>query len=141
MSTSKVAPNANKSDWSQTTEDAKKVAASVGEMASHAATAVGHIASQTASDVGRSADSVAASAGVGIQGLGERISQNTPHSGIIGNASQSVADSVRRGGQYIEHAKLSGMTDDVANLIRQNPISSVLIGIGLGWFVARNMRS
>lgn len=141
MSTSTTVPNPNKSDWNQTTDDARKVAASVGEMASHAASAVGGMASQAACDVGKSADNLTARAGVGIQGVGDSISQHTPHSGMLGNASQAVANSVRHGGQYVEHAKLSGMSEDVAHLIRQNPITAVLIGIGLGWFVARNLRS
>ena len=37
--------------------------------------------------------------------------------------------------------KFSGMTEDVAQLIRKNPIPAVLIGIGLGWFAARALRS
>ena len=69
---------------------------------------------------------------VGIQGLGDRLSKSAPQTGVLGNASQAVAQTVKDGGKYIEGAGLSGMTEDLAQLIRRNPIPAVLIGILLG---------
>lgn len=141
MSSATLATNVNKQEWAQATDKAKEAAASVGEMASHAGSAVGAMASQAACDVGRKADDLTVSAGIGIQGLGDRLSKSAPQTGVLGSASQAVARTVKDGGEYLEGAKLSGMTEDVAQLIRRNPIPSVLIGIGLGWFVARKLRS
>ena len=78
------------------------------------------------------ADDLTASAGVGIQGLGDKLSKNAPHAGVLGSVSQSVADTVKEGGEYMEDAKLSGMTGDVVRLIRRYPIPAAIIGIGLG---------
>ena len=139
MSNSTLTPCVNNDEWTQAAGKAKEAVASVGEMASHAGSAVGAMASQTACDVGKKADELTASAGVGIQGLGDRLSKNAPHSGVLGNASQAVAKTVRDGGEYLEGAKLSGMTEDVAQLVRRNPIPAVLIAIGLGWFVGRKL--
>ncbi len=58
---------------------------------------------------------------------------------MLGNASQAVAQSVKDGGKYIEDAKLSGIAENVAQLIRRYPIPAVLIGIGFGWFLGRKL--
>ena len=139
MSNSTLTPSVNNDEWTQAAGKAREAAASVGEMALHAGSAVGEIANQAACDVSKRADELTANAGVGIQGLGNRISQNAPHTGVLGNASQAFARSVKDGGEYIEGAKLSGMTEDLAQLVRRNPIPAILIAVGLGWFVGRKL--
>ena len=152
MSNSTMMPSGNKQEWAPTVDKAKQAAASVGELASDAACAVGamasqaacdasSMASQAACDVGKKADDLTASAGVGIQSLGDRLSKNVPSAGVLGSASQAVAKAVKDGGEYLEDAKLSGLTEDIAKLVRKNPIQAVLIAIGLGWFAASKLRS
>ena len=140
MSNSTLTSNV-KDEWNQAANKAREAAASVGELASQTACAVGSMASHAACDVGKKADDLTASAGIGIQELGDRLSKNTPHSGVLGSASQAVARSVKDSGEYLEGAKLSGMTEDFAQLIRKNPLPAVFIALGLGWFVARKLRS
>ena len=140
MSNSTLASNV-KDEWNQAANKAREAAASVGEMASHTACAVGSMASHAACDVGKSADDLTVSAGISIQELGDRLSKNTPQTGVLGSASQAVARSVKDSGEYLEGAKLSGMTEDFAQLIRKNPLPAVFIALGLGWFVARKLRS
>jgi hypothetical protein len=140
MSNSTRIPGIKDQEWAQAAGSAKEAAASVGEMACHAASAVGEMANQAACDVGKRADALTASAGVGIQGLGDQLSRNAPHSGMLGNASQAVASSVKHGGEYLEEHKLSGITEDVTELIRRNPIPAIFIAIGLGWFMARMLK-
>ncbi len=98
------------------------------------------LAGQAASAMGKNADQLASRAGVGMQELGEQLCANAPE-GVLGQASKAVAGQLKRGGQYIEGAKFSGMSDDLATTIRHNPISAVLIGIGLGVLLGRAMRS
>ncbi len=141
MSNSTRLPAVNNQQWADAADDAKDAAALLGDMASHAASAVGAMAGQTACDVGKRVDDLTASAGAGIQGLGERLSKNSPRAGVVGSASQAVANSVKDGGKYIQDAKLSGIAEDISDLIRRNPVPAVLIGIGLGWFVWRKLRS
>ncbi len=159
MSNSTTMPGGNKQqEWAPTVEKtkeavekAKEAAASVGEMASNAASTVGAMAnqavcdagamaSQAACDVGKKADNLTANAGVGIQQWGDRLSKNTPHEGVLGSASQAFAKTIKEGGEYLEDAKLSGITEDLAQLVRRNPIPAVLIALGLGWFVAHKLR-
>jgi hypothetical protein len=141
MSNSTLMPSVDKQDWAQAADKAKEAAAFLSEMASRAASAVGAMASQAASNVGKNADDLTASAGVGIQGMGDKLSKNTPQAGVLGSLSQAVARTVTDGGEYLEGAKLSGMTEDIVQLIRRNPVPAVLIGIGLGWFAWRKLRS
>jgi hypothetical protein len=141
MSNSTIMPGVDKKEWDQAVGKAKEVAASAGEMAGYATNAVGAMASRAACDIGKEADHLTASAGTCIEGLGDRLSKNAPHSGILGNTSQAVAGAVREGGEYLQSAKLSGMTEDVAHLVRRNPIPAILIAIGLGWFVGRNLKT
>lgn len=140
MSKSKVAPVVHDDEWALAADSAKDAAASVGEMVCHVGSAVGAIASQAAGDVGKRADDLTASAGAGIQELADRLSKSTPQEGMLGSASQAVARTVKEGGEYVETAKLSGITEDVAEWIRRNPITAILIATGLGWFVARKLR-
>lgn len=113
----------------QAVDKAKEAVASVGEMATHAATAVGH-----------KADDLTATAGADIKKWGDAISEKAPHEGVVGHASQAVAETIREGGNYIEHAKLSGMADDVTQLIRRNPIPALLVGISVGFLLGRASR-
>jgi hypothetical protein len=139
MSNSTQTPSVNNLEWAQAAEKAKEAAASMGEMASHATSAVGVMASQAAHEVGKKVDDLTASAGAGVQGLVDRLTESGPQSGLLGSASHAVARSVKDGGEYLEDAKLSGLTKDVAQLIRRHPIPAVLIAIGVGWFVGRKL--
>jgi len=109
---------------------AKEAAHSLGEMATEAA----HVA-------GRKADELVGDAGAGMKKLGETIAEKAPRQGVLGAASQSFAKSVREGGEYIEHARLSGMAEDLTEIIRRNPFPSILVGIGLGFLLGRALRS
>jgi hypothetical protein len=140
MSRQTPTPRVTNQEWALAADEAKEAATSVGKMAGHASSAVGMMASQAASDVGKKADDLTASAGVGIQELGDKLSRNVPHAGAVGSASQAVARTVKEGGQYLESAKLSGITEDVARVIRRNPIPAILIAIGLGWFAGRTLK-
>ncbi len=141
MSNSIMTHGVDKHEWTQAAGMAKDAAACVGEMAGNAASAVGAMASRAACDVGKEADVLTADAGVCLEGLGNRLSKNAPHSGVLGSASQAVAGAVKDSGEYLQSAKLGGMTEDVAHLIRKNPIPTILIAIGLGWFLGSKMRS
>lgn len=140
MAASTLTSGVENKEWAQAADKAKDAAACAGEMASHAASAVGAMAGHAACDVGKKADQFAASAGVGIQGWGDALAKGSPQSGVLGSASQAVAKTVKEGGEYLEEAKLSGMTEDLAKLVRRNPIPAVCIALGLGWILGNKLR-
>jgi hypothetical protein len=131
----------SKSQWGQAGESAQAAAGSTVQMAGHAALGVSELAGQAMGEVGKKADQLAENAGIGIQNLGDRLNENVPNTGPLGYASRVVVDGVKGGGEYIEEARLSGMAEDLSGLIRKHPIPSILIGIGVGWFLGRKLKS
>jgi len=120
---------------------AGQAASSVGHAAGQAASSVGHMATDAASAAGHTADNWAGSAGSGLKKLGDTISSQAPREGMLGTAAQSVAQTIREGGKYIEDAKLSGMAEDFTQLVRRNPLPAILVGVAVGFLIGRSMRS
>jgi hypothetical protein len=98
---------------------------------------VGHGASDLASEAGRRADDAASGVGGGIRSLGGQVRKNAPHDGLLGAAASGAAQALDRSGRYLQEAGLSGMTEDVMKLIRRNPIPALLVGVGIGFVIAR----
>jgi hypothetical protein len=137
--TTKSTIDAGNDEWNQAADRAKEAAACVGEMATHAVSAASTMAGQAACDAGRKADDLTARAGAGMQTFADRLAKQAPQQGAFGTASQSAAQALQEGGQYLESAKLSGVAEDFANLVRQNPLPAILIAVGLGWFIGRKL--
>lgn len=78
-----------------------------------------------------------AAVGSSLKSLAGAIREHTPHEGVLGTASSAVANTLESGGRYLQHEGLSGIAADVTNLIRRNPIPAVLVGIGLGFLLAK----
>ena len=51
----------------------------------------------------------------------------------IGNSVEQTYESSR---DYVTHRGLSGMGEDVTDLIRKNPLPAVFIGLGIGFLLA-----
>jgi len=122
-------------------EKAKEFGAQVADKAKEAMSSVGEMASHTATNLGKKADDLAASAGTEVRHLGDKLEEQGPHGGMLGQASHVVADTLRSGGRYMEEARLSGMADDMTGLIRKNPLTAVCIGVGLGFLIGRVLRA
>lgn len=121
--------------------DAGSNVSSGADFASQAAAAVGALASTAVGDVGKEANDLAATAGVGIQELGDSLAKNGPQDGILGSASHALAKSIKQGGEYLEEAKLSGLSKDLACLIRKNPMPAFFIALGIGWILAGSSKN
>jgi hypothetical protein len=133
-----MASSNNPRDHVDKARDALSTAADKGR---EAASAVGGAVSQAASAVGRAADSATQSAGSGMRNLGETIREHSPQGGVLGTPAQAVASGLEKGGHYLEKEGLSGMMDDVTDLIRRNPVPALLIGIGIGFLIGRTLGS
>jgi hypothetical protein len=107
------------------------------EKAKDAATSVGHAVSEAGAAVGDKANEATTAVGGGMKSLASSIRQHSPHEGVLGSASSSVADSLESGGRYLQEEGLRGMAADVTALIQRNPIPSLLIGIGIGFLLAK----
>ena len=106
------------------------------DVASHAA--------DKARDLGRSAtdmaDNATARVGSGIESMGGTLRDKAPHEGMMGTAASKVADTLERGGRYLQEEGLSGIADDLTDLIKRNPIPALLVGIGIGFLLAQALR-
>jgi hypothetical protein len=91
--------------------------------------------------VGDRADSAVSSVGSGMQSVADTVRDKGPQSGMLGKAASGVASGLESGGRYLEEQGLSGMADDLTNLIRRNPVPALLIGVGIGFLLARLLRS
>jgi hypothetical protein len=98
-------------------------------------------AGDVASNVGHKAEEATSSVGSSMRSLAGSLRENLPHEGVMGTASSAVADTLDRGGRYLEEEGLRGIGEDLTNIIRKNPIPAVLIGIGVGYLIARSLRS
>jgi len=125
----------------QAYDKAKDVAGQAYDKAKDAASSVGDMVSNAASSVGKTAENLTSSAGASLRNLGDTMRENTPHEGMLGTASQAVANTLRDSGKYLEEAGLSGIGEDLTQLIRRNPVPAVLVGIGIGFLMGRVLRS
>jgi len=122
-------------------DKAKDVASQAGDKVKQGAAAVGEAVSSAASNAGKTADKWTSSAGVGIKHLGETIEEKGPRDGMLGNATRAVASTLEDTGKYLEQEGLSGMMDDVTNVVRRHPLPAVLVGIGIGFLIGRTLGS
>jgi ElaB/YqjD/DUF883 family membrane-anchored ribosome-binding protein len=115
---------------------AQNVADSTRDMASQA----GQALSGAASTVGKKAEEWTSAAGHRVESLADTVRQQGPNSGMFGKANEAVAESLEKAGEYMSDKNLSGMMDDMTSLIKRNPIPALLVGLGIGYLLARSMR-
>jgi len=132
-------------------DKAKDVAAHAADrakdFASHTADKAKDFASSTvdqAKNLGTSAVSMAdtATARVGsrVESMADKLRDSAPREGMVHDAASKVADTLERGGRYLQEEGLSGISDDLTNVIKRNPIPALLVGIGIGYLLAHALR-
>jgi F0F1-type ATP synthase membrane subunit b/b' len=122
-------------------EKARDLANTGYEKAKDAAQAGWDKAKDAAQGAGQMAENATSRVGGGMESLAGTIRDKAPHEGMIGAAASTVADTLERGGRYIREEGLSGIGGDLTDTIRRNPIPSVLVGVALGFLLARATRS
>lgn len=132
----------------KTADHARDVASDVGQKAREVGGDVAQRARDVASDVadagrsaanaaGRTAEQAVGSTGQGLQSLAGQVREYGPNSGVLGQATSTVASGLEQGGQYLKEQGLSGMADDLTEMIKRNPIPALLLGMGVGFVLAR----
>lgn len=120
---------------------AKEAASGMMDKTKEAASNVAQSASEFASDAGKKAEEAATAVGGGLKSLAQALREKAPRGGALGVASSSVADSLERGGRYIEESGFSGIGAGLTSLVRNNPLPAFFIGMGLGFLIARATKS
>ena len=124
-----------------TLEKAKEAASFIGEKAKAATTSAIHSAEEAASYVGKKADDGVHAVGSGLKSMGETVRHTAPQRDLLKDGMSAVADTLENTGKYLEEEGISGIAEDMTNLIRRNPIPSLFIGIGVGFLLGRALSS
>ncbi len=91
-------------------------------------------------DMADRANTATTNVGEKISDVAETIRQKAPTSGPIADAADTAADTLQRAGTYLQQQDLSDIRADLEGLIRRHPIESLLVGLGVGYLLARSMR-
>jgi hypothetical protein len=86
------------------------------------------------------ANEAATVVGEKIGSLANVIRENASHEGAVGAAATTVADGLESASSYLREKKFEHLAKDVTALVRTYPIQSLLIGVGLGYLLARRTR-
>lgn len=118
-------------------EQAKETSSQMLDKAKDIGTSVAQRAGDAASFVGKKAEEATSAVGGGMQSLGATIREKGPHSGVLGSAASAVGSTLESSGRYLHEQGLSGIGEDLTNLIRRNPLPALLLGIAAGYLLAR----
>ncbi len=92
---------------------------------------VGERAERTVSGIGRSVEDAA-------HRVRDRLPQEGRFSeGRLHDTAERVTDRMEQAGRYLQEADFEEMADDLTDLVRRYPLQSVLVGLGLGYLIAR----
>jgi len=116
---------------------ARDVAGSLADAGRTAASGLADASRSAARSAGQAVDSAANRAGEKVESLAGTVREYGPHSGVLGQATETVAQGLERGGRYLEDQGMSGLANDLTDMVKRNPIPALLFGIGLGFVLAR----
>jgi uncharacterized protein YjbJ (UPF0337 family) len=66
------------------------------------------------------------------------IRENAPSQGTMNSAATAVANQLDTAGSYLQSASWENMTKDLSDVIRRYPLQALLVGLGIGYLMARN---
>lgn len=122
---------------SSAAETASMAASQAGEAARSAASNIAREGKQAASYVGGKVEDASSALGSGLKSAGQSLREHAPHDGALGHASSAVARTLENTGNYLQQEGLKGLGTDLTQMIRNNPLPSLLIGVGIGYLVAQ----
>lgn len=117
-------------------DKASDIASTVKDKASDIADNVQQASGQAA----ERADQAMSTAGERITDFAQTIRQQAPASGTAGQVATTAADALERSGQYLQQSNLNDVRTDLEGFIRQHPVESLLVGVGVGFLLARMTR-
>lgn len=118
----------------------ESAASQAGEKVQQATSAAMSKAHEMASAASRRVDEATAALGERVRSAGGSLRDRGPREGMLGSATGAVAGSLESTGRYIQEEGVLGMFEDVTGLIRRNPIPAMLVGVGIGFMLAKMMR-
>jgi len=118
------------------TDKAQQVASDVKDRAQQ----VADKAQQVGSQVADKADAATTTVGEKMTDVAQTIREKAPVSGPVADVADTAADTLQRAGTYLQQQDLADMRADLEGIIRRHPIETLLIGLGVGYLLARSTR-
>jgi ElaB/YqjD/DUF883 family membrane-anchored ribosome-binding protein len=97
-------------------------------------------AQQSGTQVVDKVDAATTTVGEKLTDVAQTIRDKAPSSGRVADAADATADTLERTGNYLREQDLSDIRSDLEGLIRRHPFESLLVGLGVGYLLARSMR-
>jgi len=96
-------------------------------------------ASQLADTASDKADAAMTATGTQMKNLAQTVREQAPE-GTVGTYATQAADALEKGGNYLQDADVETVRTDLEQIIRQHPIESLFVGLGVGYLLARATR-
>ena len=96
--------------------------------------------SELGATVATTANVAATVVGEKIGSLANVIRDNAPHEGAVSTAATAVVERLESASSYLRENKFDHLARDITALVRTYPVQSLLIGVGLGYVLARRTR-
>jgi len=116
-------------------QKAQDTASNLTERAKDAASNVSQRAGEMAHKAEDKADDALSSMGQRMSTMAGSLRQTAPRSGAVGSAAGAVADRLETGGRYLQEHGVSEITDDLAGVVRRNPLPALCAAFGVGLFI------
>jgi methyl-accepting chemotaxis protein len=123
-----------------TIDAARDKAADLANQAQKVGSQVADQAQKVGSQVADKADVATTTVGEKMTDVAQTIREKAPSSGPVADAADTAAQTLERAGSYLREQDLSDIRADLENIIRRHPIESLLVGLGVGYLLARSMR-
>lgn len=126
---------------------AESAADKAGEMAHQTADKASEIvdtAKQKSAEIGTAAagkvESAMSATGARMADLAQTVREKAPQEGKPAEIAATAAEALERGGTYLNDADLTMVRSDLERVIREHPLEAMLVGLGIGYLLARATR-
>jgi ElaB/YqjD/DUF883 family membrane-anchored ribosome-binding protein len=124
--------------------DAKDKATEIASDVKDKATEIASDVRERASDAGAQAadtiDDAMTATGGRMTDAAQTIRDKAPAEGKVADVAAVAATALERGGTYLQQSDLNDVQSDLERMIRQHPIETLLVGLGVGYLIARATR-
>jgi len=131
----------NAADKAQNAMDTvKEKAADVRDKAADVMSDVKDKAQQVSSTVATKADAATDTMGAKMTDVAQTIREKAPETGPVADVADKAAHTMEKAGTYLQDHDLASMRADLEGIIRRHPMEAMLIGLGVGYLLARSRR-
>jgi len=101
---------------------------------------LGDRAQEAGAQAAAKADDAMTATGSQMHTIAQTIREKAPVEGRVGEVAQQAASVLDRSGSYLEQSDLNDVRGDLEQMIKRYPVQSLLVGLGVGYLLARATR-